>query len=65
MNTAHLTHAVTLASLLAASALSASGDPILTCWQTNYAGQYARIYTNAAMQSAGTPLTTSGISSAL
>jgi len=58
MNTAHLTHAVTLASLLAASALSASGDPILTCWQTNYAGQYARIYTNAAMQSAGTPLTT-------
>jgi hypothetical protein len=36
----------------------AAADPLIASWQTNYAGQYARVYTNAAMQSAGTPLTT-------
>jgi hypothetical protein len=47
-----------LALGLAVSGLNAAADPILTCWQTNYAGQYARVFTNAAMQSAGTALTT-------
>jgi len=56
MKTTCLLLAASLAGL--ATTLRAPADPIITCWQTNDAGQYARIYTNAAMQSAGTPLTT-------
>lgn len=33
-------------------------DPRTNCWFTTFAGQYARIYTNSAMQAAGTPITT-------
>jgi len=33
-------------------------DPRTNCWLTTYAGQYARVYTNTAMQLAGTNLTT-------
>jgi hypothetical protein len=33
-------------------------DPRTNCWLTAYAGQYARIYTNNAMKTAGTTLTT-------
>lgn len=40
------------------TAVRLPADPLITSWQTNYAGQYARIYTNASMQSAGTALTT-------
>ena len=43
---------------LGSATLPAAADPLITSWQTNHAGQYARIYTNAALQSAGTPLTT-------
>jgi hypothetical protein len=38
--------------------LPAFADPQTNCWLTTYAGQYARIYTNDAMKSAGTTLTT-------
>ena len=54
MKTRHLL----LAATLGAAALTVPADPIITCWQTNYAGQCARVYTNAAMQNVGTPLTT-------
>jgi hypothetical protein len=47
-----------LSGMVVVSLLGASADPIITCWQTDYAGQYARVYTNAAMQTAGTSLTT-------
>src|SRR6185312_13780240 len=33
-------------------------DPLLTSWFTTYSGRYARIYTNTAMELAGSPLTT-------
>ncbi len=33
-------------------------DPRTNCWFTTYSGQYARIYTNSSMQTAGTALTT-------
>jgi hypothetical protein len=33
-------------------------DPRTNCWLTTFAGQYARVYTNAAMQAAGTAVTT-------
>lgn len=33
-------------------------DPRTNCWLTSYTGQYARIYTNNAMKTAGTTLTT-------
>ena len=33
-------------------------DPYVDSWLTTFAGQYARLYTNDAMQSAGTTLTT-------
>ena len=59
MKTSRLLLAAALAGLCAA-APRASADPRLTSWQTGYAGQYARIYTNAAQQSAGTPVTTWG-----
>ena len=59
MKTPHLLLAAGLAGLCAA-APRASADPRLTSWQTGYAGQYARIYTNAARQSAGAPATTWG-----
>lgn len=35
-----------------------AADPRTNCWFTADAGQYARIYTNSAMKTAGTPLTT-------
>ncbi len=41
---------------LAGSATAA--DPRTNSWFTTYNGEYARVYTNAAMQSAGTALTT-------
>jgi len=48
-----------IAGLFFAFAVSASAqDPRTNCWFTKYAGQYARIYTNIAMETAGTPLTT-------
>jgi len=60
-----LTHMKTSRLLLAAdvagiisTTLRLPADPLITSLQTNYAGQYARIYTNAAMQSAGTTLAT-------
>jgi hypothetical protein len=47
------------AGLLFAHALSADAqDPRTNCWFTTFGGQYARIYTNTAMQTAGTTLTT-------
>jgi hypothetical protein len=48
---------VSLAGILLAGT-AAHADPLTNCWFTAAAGQYARIYTNAAMQSAGTPITT-------
>ena len=33
-------------------------DPRTNCWFTTYAGQYARVYTNSALQLAGTSQTT-------
>ena len=33
-------------------------DPRTNCWFTAYSGQYARLYTNSALQAAGTTLTT-------
>lgn len=41
---------------LVATALAA--DPRTNCWLTAYSSQYARIYTNDAMQAAGSALTT-------
>jgi hypothetical protein len=35
-----------------------AADPRTNCWFTADSGQYARIYTNDAMKTAGTPLTT-------
>ena len=60
MKTNCLLIATALAGAAAASVMNASADPLITCWQTNYAGQYARVFTNAAMQSADTSLTTWG-----
>jgi hypothetical protein len=57
MKTSRLLHAAGLAGMFS-MALRLPADPLITSLQTNDAGQYARIYTNAAMQSAGTPLTT-------
>ena len=44
-------------ALFAATAQIASADPMLTAWLTNYSGQYARIYSNAAAQSSGSTAT--------
>jgi hypothetical protein len=49
---------IALSALLPLS--SAWADPKINSWFTVAAGQYARIYTNAAMQSVGTTLTTWG-----
>jgi hypothetical protein len=57
MKTPRLLLAAGLAGM-AVTALRSSADPLIASWQTNYAGQYARIYTNAAMQTAGASLTT-------
>ena len=46
------------AGIFLAVMTSAHADPRTNCWLTAYAGQYARIYTNSAMQTAGTALTT-------
>ena len=35
-----------------------AGDPRTNCWFTTDSGRYARLYTNSAMQAAGTTLTT-------
>ena len=48
-----------LATLLGTAQISAA-DPLLTSWLTNYSGQYARIYSNAAAQSSGSSVTTWG-----
>src|SRR5690242_17330319 len=52
-----------LPRLLAALAVlatvqTASADSLQTSWLTNYSGQYARIYSNAAAQSSGSTATT-------
>jgi len=49
-----------LGALLAAlfTATSVQADPRLDSWFTGYSGKYARIYTNAASQSAGNAVTT-------
>jgi len=39
-------------------ALNAQADPLTASWLTTYAGQYSRVYTNAAAEAAGTPSTT-------
>jgi hypothetical protein len=43
---------------LALATAALAGDPRTNCWFTTYSGQYARIYTNNAMRTAGTALTT-------
>lgn len=43
---------------LALAADAQAGDPRTNCWFTTYSGQYARIYTNNAMKTTGTALTT-------
>ena len=48
--------ALVLLGLRGADTLRA--DPLLTSWFTTYSGKYARIYTNATMELAGTPVTT-------
>jgi len=52
-----LTSAITGITLAFAIAACAS-DPRTNSWLTTYAGQYARIYTNDAMKTAGMTLTT-------
>ena len=47
-----------LSGILLASVAAVHADPITNCWFTTYSGQYARIYTNTAMKSADTPITT-------
>src|SRR6266496_925483 len=47
-----------LVLLSAAWVASASGDPRTDSWFTAYSGMYARIYTNNAMKTSGTALTT-------
>jgi hypothetical protein len=59
MNHMKTSRLLLLAGLVAAT-FRASADPLISSWQTNYAGQYARIYTNTTVQSAGTPATTWG-----
>jgi hypothetical protein len=49
---------VVIASAIFSFTFNSSADPYLNCWLTTYAGQYARIYTNTAMQTAGTTVTT-------
>jgi YHYH protein len=44
--------------VLMLAAFAQAADPRTNCWFTAYAGQYARIYTNDAMKTAGTALTT-------
>ena len=44
-------------ALFAFTATVRADDPRTNCWFTTYAGQYARIYTNDAMKTAGTTLT--------
>ena len=44
--------------LLLLGALTASADPQITSWFTNYSGKYARIYTSDANKLAGTSVTT-------
>ena len=43
---------------LVLGAAARAGDPRTNSWFTTCAGQYARLYTNTAMQTTGTPLTT-------
>jgi hypothetical protein len=50
--------AALLASSLFALTAARAGDPRTNCWLTTYSGQFARIYTNDAMKTAGTTLTT-------
>ena len=47
-----------LGTCLALVAAAHASDPRTNCWFTTYSGQYARIYTNNAMKTAGTALTT-------
>ena len=47
-----------LAWLWAPAGGAAPADPLIASWQTDSAGQYARIYTNSTMQLAGDSLTT-------
>ena len=50
---------VVFAGIFLALAISAhADDPRTNCWFTADSGQYARIYTNDAMKTAGTTLTT-------
>jgi YHYH protein len=49
-------HLATLALLLG-GAFATAADPLLDSWLTDYTGRYARIYTNAATQAAGTTVT--------
>src|SRR5262245_53832910 len=50
--------AIAVRILLACSAQAATAsNPYLDSWLTNYSGRYARVYTNNAMKSAGTSLT--------
>jgi hypothetical protein len=50
--------AAVIGGLLGAAPLSRAGDARTNCWFTTYSGQYARIYTNDAMQAGGNALTT-------
>jgi hypothetical protein len=42
----------------AGGVIAQDADPRTNCWLQTYSGQYARIYTNNAMKTAGTTLTT-------
>jgi hypothetical protein len=57
-----VSHGIALAAagyvMAITAATSEARDPRTNGWFTSYAGQYARIYTNSAMQAAGAPRTT-------
>lgn len=44
-------------AFLALTTLVQAEDPRTNCWFTTFSGQYARVYTNSAMQSSGMALT--------
>ena len=45
-------------TVLAIAMPTQAQDPRTNCWFTTYVGQYARVYTNSALQAAGTSQTT-------
>jgi len=54
----NLLNTIVLALAAVLFQIAAYGATQTNCWLTTYSGQYARVYTNNAMQTAGTTLTT-------